>query len=307
MFRGRSDAEDVLAVILAFVVGSAAASLLTGDKQPSWARSIKWDLVIRCQLLAVAVCLSFFAAWRVKGFSDIVAPAAIEATGWLCFGVVVLLWRRQRSLGGLALDHWALNVNTSFYVIPIASVILGPAAVGIVTLADRLGVVRATTAMVFLRRDAPVAQKTRTAAIDHAPALMFAVGLGARFVAPAPDWTSYVLTAAGPVLALTGAFLYFSSVRLLPKTSLSKHEAASGVRRWLFLWCVRAVSLSAVASLIGDRLVSAVVILSVFSAPPFQPSQLALLFGYRSSVLNAVRWAWLMAPFGALFTWLFVR
>ena len=133
---------------------------------------------------------------------------------------------------------------------------------------------------------------------------MFAVGLGARFVTPAPDWSSYILTAAGPVLAATGAFLYVSSVRLLPKTSFSKHEAMSGVRSWLFLWCVRAASLSAVALLIGDRLVSAVVVLSIFSAPPFQPSQLALLFGYRSPLLAAVRWAWLMTPVGALGAWL---
>jgi hypothetical protein len=39
--------------------------------------------------------------------------------------------------------------------------------------------------------------------------------------------------------------------------------------------------------------------LSALSAPSFQPVHLAVLYGYRSEVVAAaVRWGWLLAPFG---------
>ena len=39
--------------------------------------------------------------------------------------------------------------------------------------------------------------------------------------------------------------------------------------------------------------------LSALSAPSFSPIQLSVLYGYRSAVVNAaVRWGWILAPFG---------
>ena len=39
--------------------------------------------------------------------------------------------------------------------------------------------------------------------------------------------------------------------------------------------------------------------LSALSAPSFTPIQQAVLYGYRSGVVNvAVRWGWVLAPFG---------
>jgi hypothetical protein len=40
-------------------------------------------------------------------------------------------------------------------------------------------------------------------------------------------------------------------------------------------------------------------VLSALSAPSFQPIQLAVLYRYKSEVVvAAVRWGWLLAPFG---------
>jgi hypothetical protein len=65
------------------------------------------------------------------------------------------------------------------------------------------------------------------------------------------------------------------------------------VRVLYFLVIVVAASLSSSSAL------AVVAALSALSAPSFQPVQLAVLYGYRSEVVvAAVRWGWLLAPFG---------
>jgi hypothetical protein len=45
--------------------------------------------------------------------------------------------------------------------------------------------------------------------------------------------------------------------------------------------------------------VAVVCVLSAFGAPAFNPVQLAVLYGYRSSVVNAAaRWGWVLVPLG---------
>jgi hypothetical protein len=53
------------------------------------------------------------------------------------------------------------------------------------------------------------------------------------------------------------------------------------------------------AGLASSTALAVVAVLSGLSAPSFQPVQLAVLYGYRSEVVvAAVRWGWLLAPFG---------
>jgi hypothetical protein len=49
----------------------------------------------------------------------------------------------------------------------------------------------------------------------------------------------------------------------------------------------------------GSTALAVVAVLSALSAPSFQPIQLAVLYRYKSEVVvAAVRWGWLLAPFG---------
>jgi hypothetical protein len=51
--------------------------------------------------------------------------------------------------------------------------------------------------------------------------------------------------------------------------------------------------------LASSTALAVVAVLSGLSAPSFQPVQLAVLYGYRSElVVAAVRWGWILAPFG---------
>ena len=59
------------------------------------------------------------------------------------------------------------------------------------------------------------------------------------------------------------------------------------------------VLVAAVALLAGSHALAVVAVLTALSAPSFQPIQLSVLYGYRSEVVvAAVRWGWILAPFG---------
>jgi hypothetical protein len=51
--------------------------------------------------------------------------------------------------------------------------------------------------------------------------------------------------------------------------------------------------------LTSSTALAVVAVLSGLSAPSFQPIQQAVLYGYRCEVvIAAVRWGWVLAPFG---------
>jgi hypothetical protein len=71
------------------------------------------------------------------------------------------------------------------------------------------------------------------------------------------------------------------------------------VRRLSWLTAVRVVYYVLIATLTSSVPLAVVAALSGLGAPAFQPVQLAVLYGYRSALVNAaVRWGWLGAPFG---------
>ena len=109
-----------------------------------------------------------------------------------------------------------------------------------------------------------------------------------------------MLTLAGPFLAFSGAALFTGSV--IHPHNLAVPRTQHAVRRWSWLTVLRIAYYALVAlaaSLAGSTPLAVVAVLSALSAPSFQPIQLAVLYGYRSEiVVAAVRWGWLLAPFG---------
>jgi hypothetical protein len=106
-----------------------------------------------------------------------------------------------------------------------------------------------------------------------------------------------VLTLAGPLLAFSGAALFAGSVA--HPHNLSTARPSHDVRRLAWLSAVRVVYFLLVATLTASVPLAVVAALSGLSAPSFQPIQLAVLYGYRSGVVNAaVRWGWALAPLG---------
>jgi predicted permease len=253
--------------------------------------------MLRGQILATAVLLSLFSAWQLETRDSLLAPAALAATAAATL-LASLATRGGRSRGQAALEAWAALPNSGFWVIPAAAALIGPAGVALATLADRVGAAHVAFSVHLLRKDAPTPQQRRTAPIDHAPLLALAAGLALRPFGAAPAWSSTVLAAAGPVLAASGASLYVSSVRLTRQGAAGR-IAGGGVTRWASLIGLRAALVLSVVWLLDDPVATAVGVLGAFSAPAFNPPQLALLYGYDAEAVRAAsRYGWLLAPVG---------
>jgi hypothetical protein len=80
------------------------------------------------------------------------------------------------------------------------------------------------------------------------------------------------------------------------------------VRRWSWLTALRVAYFLLIIVATSSTALAVVAALSALSAPSFTPVQQAVLYGFRSGVVNvAVRWGWVLAPFGlglaALIRW----
>ncbi len=123
------------------------------------------------------------------------------------------------------------------------------------------------------------------------------VGLFLHLAGPAPASSHWVLAVAGPVLAFVGAALVMGSV--LHPHNRSTGTSPNGVRRWIFLAAVRVAYFLPIAVFSHAHALTVIALLSAFTPPAFNPSQLAVLYGYRCEVVNAaVRWGWILVPVG---------
>lgn len=283
----------------AFVAGGAAGAAAT---RPAARRATPWAKLIRWHLALTAILLSLLSAWRIDSIASLTAPLALQAAP-LAALAAALAWRGQRSRGEATLEAWSASPNGGFWVVPLAAALAGADGVALAVLADRLGAPRVALSTHLLRRDAPIAQTRRTALVDHAPTLALAVGLLLSRLTVAPDWAATVLQAAGPVLAATGAFLYVASVR--PDAAERRAQGGAGAaptrqqrRRWAGLVAVRACGIVAAAAILADPLVWMVGMLIAFSAPAFNPPQLARLYGYDVTIARAGDAGWALAPVG---------
>jgi hypothetical protein len=112
-----------------------------------------------------------------------------------------------------------------------------------------------------------------------------------------PTSSKEILTLAGPLLAFSGAALFAGSVA--HPHNLSVPKIGPRLRRWSWLTVVRVSYFLLIVAFTVVEPLAIVAALSALSAPSFHPIQLAVLYGYRSGVVNAaVRWGWVLAPFG---------
>ena len=127
--------------------------------------------------------------------------------------------------------------------------------------------------------------------------LAVVVGLFLHLAGPAPEASKLVLMGSGPALAFVGAALFVGSV-LHPHNDRDPDQP-SGVARWAALTVVRVACLVPLALFTSSKDVAVVAMLCAFGPPAFNPSQLAVLYRYRSNVVYAAaRWSWVLLPVG---------
>jgi hypothetical protein len=255
-----------------------------------------WPIYLRVQLIATAGLLTVFSAWRLSTPSEIVAPVLIAAAGWVLLGTSLLV-RKARSSGQAALECWAAFPNGGFWVLPIAGALVGPAGSMVTALANSFYAAPNAACIHLMRRDAPIPQRRSTSWIDQSALIALGLGLALHLVGPAPTFSRWVLDASGPLMAFVGAALFAGSV--LHPHNLTIDRGADDIRRWLALSVVRIACLAPIVVLSRSHAVQVVAVLMALGAPAFSPSQLAVLYGYRSGAVRAsVRWGWILLPFG---------
>ena len=255
-----------------------------------------WPIYLRAQLLATAGVVGVVTAWRLTAPRQLIGPVLVAAVLGVLL-VAAYVTRRGASGGTASLDAWAAGPNGAFWVVPMAGAFAGPPAVALAVLANAAYGVPTAVSVHLLRRDAPLHQRRSTSWVDQAGGLAIAIGLLLHLVGPAPAGTHWVLVVAGPAFAFTGAALFTGSV-VHPHNTEAAHDRAD-VRRWLLLSLVRVAYLLPIALLAGGPALAVVAVLSAFGAPTFNPPQLAVLYGYRSGVVNvAARYGWAMLPVG---------
>jgi hypothetical protein len=255
-----------------------------------------WPVYLRLQLVATAALLGLFSAWRLTAPRQIVAPILIAGVSWLLLGVAYIV-RGDRS-GGLAeLEGWAAFPNGTFWVLPIAGALIGPAGSMISALTNAVYAAPNALCIHLMRRDAPIAQRRSTSWLDQSMLLAVVVGLVLHLIGPAPAASQWVLTVAGPLLAFVGAALYTGSVFHPHNASVAR--TISEYWRWLLLTGVRIAYLVLIAVVTRSTVVAVIAVLSALGPPAFNPPQQAVLYGYRSGVVMvAVRWGWVFLPVG---------
>jgi hypothetical protein len=255
-----------------------------------------WPIYLRVQLLATSAILGLFSAWRLTAPHQVVAPVVMAGLGFALLGGAVLTKGRV-SAGQAALESWAASPNGVFWVLPIAGALVGPSASVTAALFNAAYAAPNAVNIHLMRRDAPTSQRRATNWVDQSPLLAVGAGLLLHIEGPAPAASHWVLTVAGPLLAFVGSALFIGSV--LHPHNLAAGRGRTGVWRWAYLSAVRLVYLLPVAVITRSRGVAVIAVLSALGAPAFSPSQQAVLYGYRSGVVNAaVRWGWLLLPVG---------
>jgi hypothetical protein len=264
-----------------------------------------WPVVLRAQIVLTSATLSLVAAWRLTDASQLVGPLLLAGGLWVMYAAA-LVTRGERSSGEGALESWAVGPNSGFWVVPAATALAGPAGAMIAVLANVANAAQNAVCVHLMRRDAPHKQRRSTTWIDQSPLLASVVGLLLHLAGQAPGSTREILTLAGPLLAFSGAALFAGSVA--HPHNLSVPSSNHALRRWTWLTGLRVAYFLVIVVFTSSTPLAVVAALSALSAPAFAPIQQAVLYGYRSGVVTtAVRWGWLLAPFGlglgALLRW----
>ncbi len=288
--------------LLCFIVGGVVGWF--ASRRGGWVQ-VAWPVVLRVQILLTSATLSLVAAWRLTSLDQLLGPLVLAGALWVLL-VAAVATRGSRSSGEAMLESWAVGPNSGFWVVPVATAFAGSAGAMIAVLANSANVGQNAVSVHFMRRDAPIRQRRSTTWVDQSPILALVLGLLLHLEGPAPASTKEVLTLAGPLLAFSGAALFAGSV--VHPHNLSVPTPPHTVRRWGWLTAVRVGYFLLIVLCTSSTPLAIVAALSALSAPSFTPIQQAVLYGFRSGVVNvAVRWGWVMVPFGlglaALIRW----
>jgi len=255
-----------------------------------------WPVVLRCQILLTSATLSLFAAWRLTALTQLVGPLVLAGGLWFLY-VAAVTTRGGRSTGEAALESWAVGPNSGFWAVPVATAFAGSAGAMIAVLANSANAVQNAVCVHLMRRDAPVRQRRSTSWVDQSPVLALAVGLLLHLQGRAPSSSKEVLALAGPLLAFSGAALFAGSV--VHPHNLSVPRSDHALRRSVWLTALRVGYFMLIVVCTSSTPLAIVAAVSALSAPSFTPIQQAVLYGYRSGVVNvSVRWGWVLAPLG---------
>jgi hypothetical protein len=294
--RGAARPAGTIWTVLSLLCFVAGGLIGWGASQGGAGVQRVWPIVLRVQILLTSVTLSLVAAWRLTSLGQLVGPLLLAAGLWVMF-IATQTTRGDRSAGQGALEAWATSPNSGFWVVPAATAFAGSAGAMIAVLATVATSLWGAVCVHLMRRDAPIPQRPSTSWVDQSPLLASAVGLLLHFVGRAPSSSADVLTLAGPLLAFSGAALFAGSAAHPHNLSVPRSDHA--LRRWTWLTLVRVSYFLLIVAFTSSTPLAVVAAVTALSAPSFQPVQLAVLYGYRSDVVNAaVRWGWVLAPFG---------
>lgn len=281
-----------VAVLLAYAIGVTLGLLAARIT----AFGLIWPKIVRTQLLLVAIALSITSVWSIDGIDSVVWPALMVLA--LAVMTVVSRLTVDRSSPSpdahAALQTWSAAANTGFFVVPVATVLCGPAGAVTAVLMDRMGIPLFSYWTHLLRRSAPIPQRMHTSWIDQSPLIALGIGLVLRMFGTAPDWAHAITLAAAPILAASGSAVFIGSV-LHPSQRI---DPRPGVRRWLALVGLRIVLFAAIAVLAPTEPIRVVAILCALTIPVFAAPQMCTVYGYTEPAVAAgSRYGWF---FGAL-------
>ncbi len=282
------------AIVIAYAVGAILG--LLSSRHDGLARV--WPRLVRAQLLVATVALSIVAVWRIEGLADFLWPVIMIGAFAVVLGAsLATTGTGKGQAGGAAMRAWAATSNISFWVIPIAAASIGPSAVVVAVLVDRLGAPLWAVFIWLLRRDAPRPQRRATSWIDQSPMLALVVGLVLRATTPAPDWTTVTPLLLVPLLAVSGSALFVGSI-LHPAQRMS---ARPGMRAWVLLVGLRVLLFAPIAWYAPNRAVALVAVLCGLSIPAFGPAQFSTVYGYREpAVAASTRYGWFVGAVGLI-------
>ena len=287
-------------VIVGYLLGAGLG--LTASRISAFGRV--WPRIVRTQLLLVEVVLSITSVWSITSIDTVVWPL-LMAGALVVLSVVARITSRGPDAPARAtLQAWAAGTNSGFFVIPVATMLCGPAGAVAGVLMHRMATPLYAWWTHVLRRNAPIPQRWHSTLIDQSPIIALGVGLLLRLTGPAPAWALTVTVIAAPVLAISGAAVFVGSV-LHPSQRI---DPRPGVRRWLSLVAVRVVLLGGIAAFAPTQPLLVVALLSALSIPVFGASQMSTVYGYAEPVVAAgSRYGWLFGAVGVVAAVLVVR
>ncbi|GAA1823036.1 hypothetical protein HC028_15515 [Planosporangium flavigriseum] len=156
--------------------------------------------VFRRVLVALAVVRGCLAGWMFQGSLQMIGIIAVVAgSEILCARVLAAVGPSgHRPVAG-----FAGHSNTTYWSLPVATVVFGSAGVAFVTVYEMLTAPRVSPAIRRLQRHAPVATTLGQRSTDLSPVVAALVGLGVRAVTAPSSWAATVLL---PLAVAVGAF-----------------------------------------------------------------------------------------------------